>query len=602
MRSTATLRGAGGLVLFLAIGAVASAQRAAQPTISTQTPIQAPSNPTNAAALIEHLADETKGPRAADQLLRVDPQTAVPALVKALGETYPVEVRWRAARTLGRIGPPAKDAVGALIAVLGDPSPNVRSYACFALGRIGGPSAQAAVPGLVERMTDENGIVRRAAMDAILAIGPDRSVVIPLMVKALEDAEPRIVTAALRTLASQGEVVVPVLIEALKSEKSGYWAMLALEQLGPQAKDAVPALTAMLAHQEPEVRMEAIMALGAIGEAARSAAPRIAERLQHDEMMGVRYAAVFALGRIEPGPEVEPALKAALSQQGDPLLAMLAAAALAKMHPQDQQIADRANELIVAGLQSENPTVQSAAARVLAESNLGSEVTATALVTALENASPEVIPQTINALAALGSRATPQLIRGLSNDKLRPYAIQVLKMIGPDAASAAPQLVKLLAEAEDPAERREIQFALAALGPAAAEAVPELIESLSSENEEIKYSAIYALGRMGEHARPAYNELMNNLESENEFLQVASTWAMVRIDPGQPRIAEVGVPLLAKALQSDREVVRVEAASTLGELGESAQAALPALKGALRDQSPAVQEAAQKAIERIEGE
>jgi HEAT repeat protein len=65
-------------------------------------------------------------------------------------------------------------------------------------------------------------------------------------------------------------------------------------------------------------------------------------------------------------------------------------------------------------------------------------------------------------------------------------------------------------------------------------------------------------------------------------------------------VAETGVPILVKAMQSDREMLRIEAAGTLGELGEAAKAGLPALKQALNDKSPRVQEAATKAIARIE--
>ena len=532
-------------------------------------------------------------------MARVAPRASVPILQKALSEEYPAEVRWRAARALGRIGPAAGSAVGSLIAALEDPQPEVRAYACFALGRIGGEAARSGIPKLVERMTDENSVVRRAAIDAIFALRPDPQVLMPLLVRALEDADPRIAVAALRTLADQGEEAVPLLVKALENPRSAYWAALAVEELGPKAKSAVPALTRLLAHTEPEVRMQAILALGAIGEDAAPAASHVADRLQNDEMTGVRYAAAYALGNLGAGEESSAALTAAAESE-DGLLAMLAAWALAKANPDDPQAADRAGQLIVAGLQSESPTVQAAAARALAESDLRSDSTADALIAALENAPPHVATQAVHALAVQGSKAVPDVARGLENEKLRLYSIRVLKMMGPDAAEAVPALVKVLESSDDPAVRREVQFALAAIGPAAGTAVPELVKSLSAENEAVRYSAIYALGSLREQGRPAYNELLNNLSSEDEFLQIASVWAMARIDPGQPEVAETGVPILVKAMQSDREMMRIEAASTLGELGEAAKAGLPALKQALNDKDQRVQEAAKKAIARIE--
>ncbi|MBW3597300.1 MAG: HEAT repeat domain-containing protein [Planctomycetes bacterium] len=567
-----------------------NAQSAAQQSADTSR---------DAAALVAQLHDQQKGPAAADQLVRVDPEIAVPALTEALSEDHALEVRWRAARALGRIGPAAADAAGSLIAVLDDPAPEVRAYAAFALGRIGGEAAQGAVPTLVKQLTDENSTVRRAALDALFALRPDPQVVTPLLVQALEDADPRIAVASLRTLADRGESAVPLLVKSLESPKAAYWAALALEELGPKAKTAVPALTKLLSHEEPEVRMQALLALGAVGNDAQPAAKHVIALLQNDPMTGVRYAAAFALGKIGGGPQGDAALQAA-SQHEDPLLAMLAAWALAKSHPDDPQIAERASKLIVAGLQSENPNVQAAAAKALAESDLGSEVTAEALVDALEEAPPHVATDAVHALALLGPKAVPHVVRGLKNENLRMYAVRVLKRIGPDAAEAVPALTAVLESTDDPAVRREVQFALAAIGPAAEAAAPELVNSLSAENDQVKYSAIYALGSMGEQGRAGYNELLNNLNSEDTFLQIASIWAMARIDPGQPAVAEIGVPILIESLQSDREVIRVEAASTLGELGAYAKAALPALKQALNDKSQRVQEAAKKAIARME--
>jgi HEAT repeat protein len=145
-----------------------------------------------------------------------------------------------------------------------------------------------------------------------------------------------------------------------------------------------------------------------------------------------------------------------------------------------------------------------------------------------------------------------------------------------------------------------LQFALAAIGPAAAPAVPELTKSLDSENEEVQYSAVYALGRIGEQAKDACPELLKLLGGEEEFAKIAAVWALTRIDPGRPEIAETGLPILTRALQSGRELVRAEAASTLAEIGEPARPAIPALQAALNDPSPSVRQAAENAIQRIE--
>jgi HEAT repeat protein len=58
---------------------------------------------------------------------------------------------------------------------------------------------------------------------------------------------------------------------------------------------------------------------------------------------------------------------------------------------------------------------------------------------------------------------------------------------------------------------------------------------------------------------------------------------------------------LIGALQHERELVRVEAALTLGDLGAIAKPALPALKERFSDSSAAVQNAAKEAVQKIEG-
>ncbi len=565
----------------------------------TQRQKAGPADVAPVAALTEQLKSETQGPQAVGQLARLDAATAVPALTKALGADYPAEVRWRAARELGNVGQAAEPALGGLIANLKDNDHRVRAYACFALGRIGGAATQAATPSLVERVTDDNAIVRRAAVDALLALQPDKNVLVPLMAKALGDAEPRIAIAAVRTLVSQGEAVVPALIAALENEKAAYWATVALEQMGPRAAEAVPTLSRLVNHSDPEVRLQALMTLAAVGEAARPATPQIIDRLKNDPLNGVRYAAAYALGRIGVDAQAQASLNET-ARSDNLMLAMVSAWALAQAHPQDKQIATHAANLIVSGLKSEDPTLQAAAARILAESKISTAITTPALESALATTSPEVVAQAIEAFAAQGAKAVPRITAALDNEKLRPYALKIISQIGADAAEAVPALIKAL-DGADAETRAELHFALAAIGPASAPAAPKLVEALASDDNQVKYSAIYALGRIGEQARDAaYQDLVQLLATDDQFTRIAAVWAMVRLDPGRPELAEKAVPLLTEALKSDREEVRAEAASTLGELGKHAQPAAPALKKALQDPSTAVQEAARAALERIE--
>jgi HEAT repeat protein len=99
---------------------------------------------------------------------------AVPALITILTSER-VNLHFRAATALGKIGPAAVAAVPALVAALGQKGPGefLRQAAAEALGQIG-TGAIAALPALVEAAShDDWDRVRCAARDALALIDPD---------------------------------------------------------------------------------------------------------------------------------------------------------------------------------------------------------------------------------------------------------------------------------------------------------------------------------------------------------------------------------------------------------------------------------------------
>jgi HEAT repeat protein len=77
--------------------------------------------------------------------------------------------RNQAAYAIGSMGPAAKAAVPALIEALSDPEPTVRFPACIALKEIG-PDAAEAVPALRAALEDRNDDVAAMARKALLRI------------------------------------------------------------------------------------------------------------------------------------------------------------------------------------------------------------------------------------------------------------------------------------------------------------------------------------------------------------------------------------------------------------------------------------------------
>jgi HEAT repeat protein len=375
---------------------------------------------------------------------------------------------------------------------------------------------------------------------------------------------------------------------------------LALAEIGPPANAVVPGLVKLLARDEPEVRLQALVTLGEIGPGAKAAVSKIVQALQGDKIEGVRFAAAYALGQIGVKDErAITALRGAMKSD-QPFLQVIGAWALVRLDRDDQAVVAEATMRILAGLQAEDVNARRAAARALAEINPSPEVVAPVLVKAIHDADPTVIANAVDALASLGPKIVPRLINALKNKDLRLHAARVLGRIGPEAKEAAPALAAALDDAEGE-YRREVQFALGAIGPAAAPAVPSLIESLDSDDDQIRNSAVYALGRIGPAAKTSASALTKLLSSEDDFVRFSALWALVRIEPNDKQLAAAAVPAMVVLLADSRELVRAEAATTLGELGPAAKAALPDLKKASADANPTVSAAAKQSIERISG-
>jgi HEAT repeat protein len=94
------------------------------------------------------------------------------------------DVRWNAARTLGKIGD--ADAIAPLSAALSDSHELVREHAAEALGEFG-PAAAAAVDRLVEALKDPHANVRRDTARALGQIGQPARKAIPILREIAND-------------------------------------------------------------------------------------------------------------------------------------------------------------------------------------------------------------------------------------------------------------------------------------------------------------------------------------------------------------------------------------------------------------------------------
>jgi len=535
---------------------------------------------------------------AADKLARrgMSAAPAVPSLIKALSDSN-ADVRWHAARAISAIGPEASEAVPELTELLEDPDAHVRAHAASALGMFG-QASKSAVPQLAKAVTDADPTVRREAVQALRAIRPGPDVILPILTRLLGDSDPSVVLRAIDAISEVGKPAVPALIQAVDNPRMRFWAVLVLNNLGPDAAEAIPSLLRALEEDpKPELRMEILLTLGNIGSAAQSAGPQI-EKYLRDPMPTVHRAAIFALAQIGYEPAIESI--APFTESSDEMTRIVSLWSLAKLDPSDENVKE-AVLAAISSLKSQDEHVRRAAAHAIYDLHAPPEVVAPALVEALDHSSPEVISAVAQALASCGAEAVPRVIPALENDQLRHLAVAVLSAMGPEAAEAVPALTNQLEQADDPELQREIQLALAGIGPAAADAVPQLIESLQSDELLVRSSAAYALGRVGPAASSAVDPLRDRFENDDEkFVRMASIWALIHIRPNDEGLAKLAVPLLIEALKSERSEVRYEAVTTLGELGPAAVDAISSIEPLVHDLNEAVRNAATLALTRLQ--
>lgn len=512
------------------------------------------------------------------------------------------QVRWHAARALASIGPEAHASARALSDALRDEDPKVRAYSALALGKIGA-DPKSIIPQLVKAAGDRDEMVRRAAIQSLRLVRATGDELLEVTLNALENSDPQTIVLALQTIAAEGEAALPRLCEALQHPKAAYWACQVIQRMGPKAAPAADCLVQLLDREEPELQMAALMALGEIGKGASDARPKITEMLSSQQPASVRYTATFALAKIGLDPAADKAL-AENVRNGDDFLKMLSGWALARHHADDSQLVKQGIDLVVAGLKSSDEKLRSASARALRDFEAHRETVIPALVGALKDESAEVAGNAIDGLASLGAPAAQAAAKQLGEKQQRFLAIRVIQRIGKDSAATVPGLLRVLQVApkdeEDEAFRREVQLALAAIGPAAAPAVPQLIESLSSQDVEIQSSAAYALGKIGPEAAKAAPLLREKTASEEELVKRVSLWALLKILPEDREIRQRAIPLLVQALSSERELARLEAAISLGDLGVKTKPVLAKLQElAEHDESPAVRQAAAESLQRL---
>jgi HEAT repeat protein len=208
---------------------------------------------------------------------------------------------------------------------------NGRLLAVSALKEIGA-AAQAALPALTKTVVgDEDPQVRRGAREAMAVVDQTGETIASALEQMIGHEEPEVVMDFLSSLlvrhrasmpllrhpktwqfAPRARPVLKVVIGAIGHEQAAIrqGAMYAVRAVGPDAKEAVPALIRAFEKGDLDERVWSAQALAAIGPAATQAIPVFVEALK-DQQKPVRQEVIEALGALGPaakdavGPLIE---------------------------------------------------------------------------------------------------------------------------------------------------------------------------------------------------------------------------------------------------------------------------------------------------------
>ena len=219
----------------------------------------------------------------------------VPAWLEAL-EDEVAACRVQAARGLSQIELQEKlesDALAsvrdALLAVLEDPSEEVRIYVVMALGRTGSAAAPA-IPQLVALLDDDDPLLRGQAATTLGSIG---AAALPALEEALAADDGTRAPSLLWALRLMGEPGRPALRRA-RDTRSPLVRVLAAQQLwelGDDVPTAVQVLTTHVGHADVAVQLVAIRILGRMGTEGASAIPALEQLADHEDERVVEAAA-----------------------------------------------------------------------------------------------------------------------------------------------------------------------------------------------------------------------------------------------------------------------------------------------------------------------
>ncbi len=218
----------------------------------------------------------------------VPPEPTIDDLIRQLGDSTPGQ-RVAAASKLGRLGDAARKAVPALLKLFADPDADVARAANDALKRVGPPEANAdGLAALKDAVAGDHRKSRLYAAGAAEKLGPDARPIYPTLLGALPKMDKEEKDAAVKALDA---LQYPPLTDLsnLRQFARGelalarLYALLAIAQLGSDARDAIPEVLVGMSHSDEKVRKAAEAAAKAFGRLKATDLPALKEAFREND-------------------------------------------------------------------------------------------------------------------------------------------------------------------------------------------------------------------------------------------------------------------------------------------------------------------------------
>lgn len=559
---------------------------------------------------------------------------AAPQLIELLASADP-KVRGYALYGLGRLK--AEDTLPAIRERLSDEDGDVRRYALFAFGRTC-EDADELIAVTAHLLADPRHETRELAAQMLDAEGTRA---VPRLMEAarVPDLETRRRAIELLTRIDRRQRDPAEVNAALRRLLESVGADARLDVIGAVVSRGaanVADVRAWLPDNDPEVVNRGFLALSQLPETAAPLIPKAVALLP-----GSGAAASLRLRALAPLKADAGAIIPAALQAYETLPDAARIDAIDVLYELGAEPAELERRL-AALLQNALPDVRNMAGRLLTRVSPGAArreaARLVAAIEAHEAAANRNDLETLVSLAGAAPEAVPLLTRLLSHpvEGVPALALRGLCEVGPAAAPALPLLISMF-DSTDPRSQTygAVIRALGAIGPAARGAVPRLVRILEEEPPQLaaiptvgtiwparQIDASWALGRIGEgsagvlaalrrqtlqvergepfsHADTALlrqtaldslvrlagdslsieNDVLPMLNDRAPIVRAQALTALVRAD----RDRQTAIERLADALFDVDPCVRTAAALSLREIGDAAQAAVPALRAAARD-------------------